>query len=551
MAVDNPYYNFQYDATDPKSPGVRIPKFYTKFYGTDGQNAVKIARDALSRTRSWKQQILDFQKKITGDPALPDFFKQALLNELYVLTETGIWEADRGRFAYLESIDYKMYNTSDVNSYTWAILTLFPELEKKDLLELARLVPLSDPRRRWFGTDRWANIPPAEWKHLYWAPVKDSGAVCHDLGGLFGEGIFPFTNTCNEFNWSNGNMWIDLAPKFALRAWRYYTFMLKQTGKADRDFINSIFPAVKMALNTLERRWGDKKTHIPISKGIPDWTYDTISGHGYTPNVVTQWIGALEAAISMARLVKDYDAAAKYCNWFNNGRYVLDKLWNPKGYYNAFSTPDGSKVNENIHSDMLFGDFYVRMSGLNPVAPKDKAVKALETIYKVSGKKWSEVGNHGPLGIVNLRGPNGEQHKSEQGDEGWTGTMLLNAAYQIKLGQETNNSKLVQNGWEIVHGFFNVVYSHSPDSQHWFGRTPEGYVNPDDMKYDEQKKKYKEGKTLLNGTVVPATGRAPKYMRPLAIWAVYAALKGNKMPFNFYDQTIPDLKDSFPSPFGK
>ena len=552
IAYDNPFYNFQYDATDPKSPGVRMPKFYTRFYDKTGQNAQKIATDALNNHKTWKQQIIAFQETVTKDPELPDFFKQALLNEIYVLAETGIWEADQGRFAYLESIDYKMYNTSDVNSYTWAILALFPELEKKDLLELANLVPLSDPRRRWFGTDRWANIPPAEWKHLYWAPVKDPGAVCHDLGGLLGEGIFPFTNTCNEFNWSNANMWIDLAPKFALRVWRYYTFMLEQTGIPDKDFIQTVYPSVKTALDTLERRWGDKETHVPISKGIPDWTYDTIAGEGYTPNVVTQWLGALKTAAAMATIVKDHNTAMKYWIWYDAGKPVLEKLWNPKGYYNAFATPDGSKVNTNIHSDMLFGDFYMRMSpgGLKPVVPNDKATKSLDTIYKINGKEWSKVGNHGPLGLVNLRGPDGEQNKTEQGDEGWTGTMLLNAAYQIKLGKETNNPKLIQNGWDIVHGFFNVVYSHSPDSQHWFGRTPEGYVNPDDIKYDEKQKKYKEGKILKNGTVVPATGRAPKYMRALAIWAIYAALKDNKIPLNIYNVKISEPKDAFPLPFG-
>lgn len=280
-------------------------------------------------------------------------------------------------------------------------------------------------------------------------------------------------------------------------------------------------------------------------KGFLIWTYDTISGHGYTPNVVTQWLAALEAMHDLAGIMNDKEAKTRYDNWFKAGQPVIDKLGNEQGYYNAFVVPDGSKVNANIHSDMLFGDFYALMSGLKPVVPKDKATKSLETIYAINGKRWSEVGNHGPLGLVNLRGPNGEQNLTEQGDEGWTGTMLLNAAYQIRSGLDTNNQKLIQNGWNIVHGFYNIVYSNSPDSQHWFGRTPEGYTNPDDIKYDEKAKTYREGKILADGTVVPATGRTPKYMRALAIWAIYIALKNNKMPFNIYEQKIPELKDTF------
>lgn len=533
VAYDLPFYNFQYKATDPNSPGVRMPKEYTRYYDATGQNAEKIAADALKAHPKWRKAIAAFQDKITTDRELPDFFKQALLNELYVLAETGIWEASQGRFAYLESIDYKMYNTSDVNSYTWALFLLFPELEKRDLLELANLVPLSDPTTRWFGTDRWTKVPP-EWQHLYWAPVKDAGAVCHDLGGLLGEGVFPFMNRCNEFNWSNADMWIDLAPKFVLRAWRYINV---ETPKP--AFINKLYPSVKMALDTLEKRWGDKETHVPISKGIPDWTYDTISGHGYTPNVVTQWTAALEAAAKMAKTTGDEQTARKYSAWREAATKVLEELWNEEGgYYNAFASADGSKVNNSIHSDMLFGDFYARMTGLSPVVPNDKATKALETIFRVNGQGWSKVGDRGPIGLVNLRGPNGEQNKTEQGDEGWTGTMLLNAAYQIRVGRETGNQKLVDNGWEIVRGFHSVVYGNGSDSQYLFGRTPEGYTNPDDVRYNDPKQKYGN-----------ETTRAPKYMRALAIWAVYAALKGQEMPFDFYNSAAPETKDTFPLPY--
>ncbi|MBI5399589.1 hypothetical protein HZB07_03120 [Candidatus Saganbacteria bacterium] len=63
--------------------------------------------------------------------------------------------------------------------------------------------------------------------------------------------------------------------------------------------------------------------------------------------------------------------------------------------------------------------------------------------------------------------------------------MLLNAAYQIRMGNITGNQELVSNGWATIQGFYNVVHSQSPDSQHWFGRTPEGYANPHDIRYNE------------------------------------------------------------------
>ena len=64
-------------------------------------------------------------------------------------------------------------------------------------------------------------------------------------------------------------------------------------------------------------------------------------------------------------------------------------------------------------------------------------------------------------------------------------------------------------------------------------------MNPDDVRYNDPEKKYGN-----------ETTRAPKYMRALAIWAVYAAVKGEAMPFNFYGQAAPETRDTFPLPYG-
>lgn len=78
---------------------------------------------------------------------------------------------------------------------------------------------------------------------------------------------------CPNFYWFvgwNNNKMIDLAPKFALRIYRYITFMLMQTGKVDLDFIGKVYPSTVLAMDALESRWGEKDSHVPISKGIPD-----------------------------------------------------------------------------------------------------------------------------------------------------------------------------------------------------------------------------------------------------------------------------------------
>jgi len=60
--------------------------------------------------------ILNWQQEIIDRKDWPPWFKQLLFNELYVLSETSLWEATTDLFTYLESADYLMYGTFDVDS---------------------------------------------------------------------------------------------------------------------------------------------------------------------------------------------------------------------------------------------------------------------------------------------------------------------------------------------------------------------------------------------------------------------------------------------------
>ena len=78
------------------------------------------------------------------DPSLPEWYKSAIFNELYFLADGGtVWlqfdgsddndcdpRREFGRFAYLESHEYRLYNTYDVHFYaSFALADLFPGLQ--------------------------------------------------------------------------------------------------------------------------------------------------------------------------------------------------------------------------------------------------------------------------------------------------------------------------------------------------------------------------------------------------------------------------------------
>lgn len=122
-------------------------KFYTKYFVESGDSGPKIAEYALQNYLHWENLIEEWQRPILEDQNLPDWYKSAIFNELYFISDGGsIWmnantsygqelpfddpRRAYGRFAYLEGHEYRMYNTYDVHFYaSHALMNLFPNIQ--------------------------------------------------------------------------------------------------------------------------------------------------------------------------------------------------------------------------------------------------------------------------------------------------------------------------------------------------------------------------------------------------------------------------------------
>ncbi len=484
-------------------PGAKYRRKYTEFFGSDGRNAFAVAREALKNSSAWEKAIDAWQREIVGERRLPDWFKQALFNELYLLPETSLWDAETGLHTYLESADYLMYGTFDVDSYCWHILRFWPGLELRNMEYLAGTVALEDPAYKayQYAVVFPREVPPEKLSY-YWSPNKVRGMVPHDVGSPRKR---PWV-VLNAFDWQNGNVWKDLNPKFPLRAWRDYL----RTGRGGADFLKIVFPASVLALDTLERRFGDPASHLPRNEGIPDQTYDTWRMKGESAYVGTLWLAALKAVRAMGgELLRQGAAEAggvavrpvleRYARWFDSGRAALARLWNERtGCFNIDASTD------DIMTDQLFGLWYAKMLGLEDVEedrimPADRARRALRTVFE---KNVLGFGG-GVMGAVNGRTADGRQLFNQQGDEVWVGTAYAFAADCLLHG-------LAKEGWRTAYGVYRVVYS--PAGQGYFFKTPEAYLNPDEGRWNER--------TAKNGDRL---FRAMKYMRAGAVWAVYEA----------------------------
>jgi len=497
VAWDFPYYEFE--------AGAKHKKKYTAFFGAEGTNAFRIAAEALVRAGEWEKAIDAWQKPSLTNPLLPDWFRQALLNELYVLVETSIWDATTNLHSYLESADYLMYGTTDVDSYCWHVLRLWPELETTHMSWLAGTIPLEDASYRAF---QYATVfpdeVPADKKGHYWSTIKTAGMVPHDLGSPRKR---PWV-ILNGFDWQNANVWKDINPKFPLRAYRDFL----ATGGVDIGFLVRMFQASVVALDTLETRFGDKVSHVPLNEGIPDQTYDTWKMKGESAYVGLLWLAGLKATVRMGETLAgrgiyragDLDIPeilVKYKSWIAAGRSSLRKLWDPAaGYFHIDATTD------DIMTDQLFGVWYAGMLGLEegsgePIVPPADVRRALRTIYE---KNVLGFGG-GVMGAVNGRKADGRQLLSQQGDEVWVGTSYAFAANLVLNG-------LVAEGLHTAFGLYHVIYS--PYGQGYFFKTPEAYLDPDETLWNDPAAKYGR-----------KTFRAMKYMRPGAVWALYEAMR--------------------------
>lgn len=497
VAWDFPFYEFE--------KGVKYRKKYTEFFGAEGDKAFSIASEALDKYQEWEQAIDDWQKDIVKDTRLPGWFKQALFNELYVLAETSIWDGFANLHTYLESVDYLMYGTFDVDAYSsWHLLKLWPELELDNMRFFAKTVDWEDPTYKAY--DYPIIMPgevPAEKMPYYWNTNKVYGMIPHDIGSPRSR---PWV-ILNAFMWQNANVWKDLNPKFPLRAYRDFLY----TGSEELDFLKRTFKTSVIALDTLEKGFADPESHIPLNEGIPDQTYDTWKMKGESAFVTVLWLAALKATSQMGKVLIDQGISEidgiplnktieKYRSWYDIGRKALQKLWNEEGgYFNIDAHTD------DIMTDQLFGLWYTKILGLEDpdidrIIPLEQTKRTLQTIFQ---KNVLGFGN-GLMGAVNGRNSEGKQLFSQQGDEVWTGTTYAFASNCILHG-------LVKEGMHSAYGVYYVVYG--PYGQGYFFKTPEAYCNPDEGVWNQPDTKY--GEKLF---------RAMKYMRSGAIWAVLEAL---------------------------
>jgi non-lysosomal glucosylceramidase len=464
--------------------GINYFRRHTDFFARTGHNAWTVVRTALKHSDVWREKILAWQTPILNRDDLPDWFKMALFNELYLLTDGGtLWTAGTetdpiGQFGILECLDYRWYESLDVRLYgSFATMMLFPRLDKAILEAFARAIPTADDTPRIIGYNQAPAIR------------KAAGATPHDLGA---PNEHPWEKS-NYTSYQDCNQWKDLPSDFVLQVYRNYLL----TGANDVDFLWECWGAIPVALDYL-KAFDLDGDGIPENSGAPDQTFDDWQLRGISAYCGALWIAALEAAIAIGVILidnppnnpllqpADYPQGItkhleQYRDWLRQARPLYQAtLWN--GSFYRLDSESGSDV---VMADQLCGQFYAQLLDLPDVCDRTYAQTALRTVYDSCFKKFYD-GKFGAANGVLIDG-SPENPDATHPLEVWTGINFGLAAYMLLMGMK-------EEAFEVAEAVVKQVYENGLQF-----RTPEA-ITP------------------------VGTFRACHYLRALAIWGMYGVL---------------------------
>jgi uncharacterized protein (DUF608 family) len=227
--------------------------------------------------------------------------------------------------------------TLDVRYYDSVLRAkLFPDLEKKELMQFARA-------------------------------QRPSGYIPHDLG----RGRIDLPSNGTTFY-----LWRDLNPKFILMAYRNFLW------HKDRAELKRLYPYIKKAFSWILST--DKnRDFLPDNDGL-DQTYDVWEFHGTNSYTSGIFLASLLALERIAGIIGDKKLSEDCRSYFERGRQSFQRqLWN--GRY--FIACNGAKGKDTACTlGQLNGQWYAHLLGLGYIVDKEKVKAAIKSILSLNVK---------------------------------------------------------------------------------------------------------------------------------------------------------------------
>ncbi|MCL5102618.1 MAG: GH116 family glycosyl-hydrolase [Armatimonadetes bacterium] len=333
----------------------------------DFTNYCGAASDYIARNHdSLLKRIINWQQVIYAEKSLPVWLRDGLINNLYLITELGLWSQaqapigewcrkEDGLFAIsedprlcpqMECIPCSFYGN-------WPILYAFPQLSLSTL-------------------------------RAYKAYMQPSGAPPWIFGGTTGNTggsdlIYPVEGYQLSLN---GACLVDMVDRYWMA-----------TG--DDTVLKELYPDVKKTTiwtMNLKAKNGPDYPDSLVSIYDNDWL-ECSAFKGMTVHVAGIHLAQLRQAERMAEKVGDKEFAAQCREWFKLASASTEgKLWAKDYYLNYYNPATGDK-SDIVLGNQLDGEWMVALHGLPPVFEASRAKTALATVKRGCAR----LSDYGPI----------------------------------------------------------------------------------------------------------------------------------------------------------
>jgi uncharacterized protein (DUF608 family) len=264
-----------------------------------------------------------------ANTTLGDAMAFAWSGQLSTLVFNTWWVKDGG-YAIWEGLGCCGLSTTDVDyQSSFPVVALFPELK---LWQMKRIMALQNSR----------------------------GQVPHNYSGSFEEVD------------KDGFGRVDMNPQFVMMVCRDALW----TG--DRDYLADLWPHVVRAMAFTE-------SLDTNGDGLPDrdtgfQTYDQWRMRGTPSYIASLWIGALRAAVRIARDLGKADDASRWTDLLTKASATFDQMLFNGEYYSLWA--DGKVRDEMCMTDQVSGEWFTHLIGLPTSISEANLAASFQSIFK-------------------------------------------------------------------------------------------------------------------------------------------------------------------------
>jgi uncharacterized protein (DUF608 family) len=246
---------------------------------------------------------------------------------------------------------------------------------------------------------------------------------------------------------------------------------------AGLDWLRRYWPNLVRLLDYVDRTWNADGTGMLT--GIQPSTHD-IDLTGLNTYQGTLWLAALRAGETVARLLGDADAAARYQATFDKASQAYDDaLFNGEYYVQQLLPGDSAEFQwvGGCLSDQLIGQWWAHQLGLGHLLPAEHMRTALRSIVRHNLRHgfrdfqhpYRSFADGDDSGLLMCTWPHGGRPAvpTRYADEVWTGTEYQVAAHCLREGLDTEAWSVLDAVWARYDGRRRNPYNEIECGDHY------------------------------------------------------------------------------------